>query len=58
MGAGTAMSPPMLTHANQRLPLRDVLAQHVEEPAEVLVRQGVNSKSRRLGQRWGQQATK
>jgi hypothetical protein len=57
MGAGTAVSPPMLTHANQRLPLRDVLAQHVEELAEVLVRQGFSSRFERSGQRRGQQLT-
>jgi hypothetical protein len=32
-----------------------VLAQHVEEPAEVLVRQEVSSKLGGLGQRQGQQ---
>jgi hypothetical protein len=34
--------------------LLDVLAQHVEELAEVLVRQGISSTLGGLGQRWGQ----
>jgi hypothetical protein len=36
----------------------DLLAQHAEEPAEVLVRQGVSSETKGLGQRRGQQLTK